>query len=256
MDGISLAWFYLPLTPLELAYTLSIVFMAGVIRGLASFGFSALCFFALAPIFSAQTIVPLMFAMEVMASLHLLPKVWRQIPWRWVIMLCLGTLVGTPLGVVALQYWQSGLVRGLAGAGVLVACFALWRQWHFKAAESLPWLVMAGMVSGFVNGLASIGGLVVAVYMLSSHMSLTAMRAGLILFFLLTDVYGLVWLNGHDLVSPDLPSLLLVMMPVMLIGNQIGYSLFNRIDLALMRKFTLGLLSGLATIALYSALSN
>ncbi|MDC9720067.1 MAG: sulfite exporter TauE/SafE family protein [Gammaproteobacteria bacterium] len=256
MDGLDLDWFYLPLSTLELTYTLSIVFIAGVLRGLAGFGFSALCFFALAPVFSAQTIVPLMFAMEVMASVHLLPKVWRQIPWRWVAILCLGTLFGTPLGVVALQYWQSDLVRGLAGGGVLIACFALWRQWHFKAAETLIWLAMAGFVSGFVNGLASIGGLVVAVYMLSSNMPLTAMRAGLILFFLLTDVYGLFWLNGHNLISKDLPSLLLIMMPVMLIANQIGYKLFDRIDMAVMRKFTLGLLSGLAATAMYSAISQ
>ena len=45
MDSLKLLdWFYLPLTSLELAYTLSIVFIAGVVRGLAGFGFSALCF--------------------------------------------------------------------------------------------------------------------------------------------------------------------------------------------------------------------
>jgi len=73
---------------------------------------------------------------------------------------------------------------------------------------------------------------------------------------LIVNLYGLFWLNGHDLVSPHLPSLLLVMMPVMLLSNQLGYSLFNRIDIDMMRKFTLALLSGLATIALYSALSS
>jgi len=254
MDSVSLDWFYLPLSSLQLAYALVIVFIAGVVRGLAGFGFSALCFFALAPIFSAQTIVPLMFVMEVMASLHLLPKVWRQIPWRWVIILFLGSMIGTPLGVIALQYWQSDLVRGLAGGGVLIACVALWRQWHFNAAESLLWLVIAGLVAGFVNGLASIGGLVVAVYMMSSNMPHAAMRAALILFFLLTDVYGLSWFQGYDLVSPNLPSLLLVLMPIMLLGNQMGYLLFDRIDAGLMRKFTLVLLSALAAIAVISSL--
>lgn len=255
MDSLKLLdWFYLPLTSLELAYTLSIVFIAGVVRGLAGFGFSALCFFALAPIFSAQTIVPLMFVMEVMASLHLLPKIWPQIPWRWVIILCLGSAVATPLGVVALQYWPVDLVRGLAGGAVLIACFALWRQWHFKAAQSLIWLVIVGFFAGFVNGLASIGGLVIAVYMMSSNMPLTAMRAGLILFFLLVDLYGLFWFRHHGLMSTNLPSLMLVMIPVMLIANQLGYSLFNRIDIVVMRKFTLALLSSLAAIALYSAL--
>tara|TARA_B110000211_G_scaffold38710_1_gene39455 strand:+ start:7119 stop:7886 length:768 start_codon:yes stop_codon:yes gene_type:complete len=254
MDSISLDWFYLPLSTPQLAYVLSIVFIAGVVRGLAGFGFSALCFFSLAPIFSAQTIVPLMFVMEVVASVHLLPKVWRKIPWRWMSLLSAGTLVATPLGVIALQHWQSDLVRGLAGGGVLIACVALWRQWHFKAAQSAVWLVIVGLVAGFVNGLASIGGLVVTVYMMSSNMSHTAMRAGLILFFLFTDVYGLFWFQGHGLMSVNLPSLLLVMVPVMLVGNHIGYLLFDRINVSLMRKFTLALLSSLASMALVSAL--
>jgi len=255
MDSVNLDWFYLPISTLELVYALGIVFIAGVVRGLAGFGFSALCFFALAPIFSAQAIVPLMFVMEVLASLHLLPKVWRQIPWRWVMILCLGTIVGTPLGVISLQHWQSDLVRGLAGGGVLIACFALWRQWRFKAAESFVWLVIAGLLAGFVNGLASIGGLVAAVYMMSSNMRHAAMRAGLILFFLFTDLYGLSWFHGHNLMSPNLPSLLLVMMPMMLAGNHIGYRLFDRINTELMRKLTLGMLASLASIAVYSSFS-
>tara|TARA_B110000503_G_C7089609_1_gene388817 strand:+ start:325 stop:1095 length:771 start_codon:yes stop_codon:yes gene_type:complete len=254
MVSVNLDWFYLPLSTFELVYALSIVFFAGVVRGLAGFGFSALCFFALAPILSALTIVPLMFVMEVMASLHLLPRVWHKIPWRWVMILCLGMLLGSPLGVLALQYWQSDMVRGVAGGGVLIACFALWRQWQFKAAESLAWLVIAGLLAGFLNGLASIGGLVVAAYMMSSNMPLTAMRAGLILFFLLTDLYGFAWFQMHDLASPNLPSLLFVMLPVMLLGNHLGARLFNHIDMIVMRKYTLALLSGLAATALLSTL--
>ena len=228
MASVNLDWFDLTLSSFELAYVFGIVLLAGVVRGLAGFGFSALCFFALAPVLSAQIIVPLMFVLEMLASLHLLPKVWRNIPWLWVTILFMGVIIGTPLGVFALQYWQPEMVRGLAGGGVLIA--------------------------GFLNGLASIGGLVVAVYLLSSNMSMTAMRAGLILFFFFTDAYGLSWLQGQGLVSSSLPSLLLIMVPAMLVGNQMGASLFNHLDLMLIRKLTLALLSLLATIALFSAL--
>lgn len=254
MDNINLDWFYLPISSLELAYVLSIVFFAGVVRGVAGFGFSALCFFSLAPIFNAQIIVPLMFVMEFMASVHLLPKIWRHIPWRWILILCFGTLIGTPLGVIGLQHWQSDLVRGIAGGGVLIACFALLKQFHFKSANAFIWLLVAGTVVGFVNGLASIGGLVVAVYMMSSKMSHVIMRAALIMFFLLTDVYGLSWFYAQGMVTPMVPSLLLVMMPVMLIGNQIGSVLFDRIDAVTMRKLTLSLLSTLASIALVTSI--
>lgn len=249
----SFSWFYLPFSSLELAYLLLIVLFAGVVRGTAGFGFSALCFFSLAPILAAQTIVPLMFVMELVASLHLLPKVWRHIPWRWFWVLSLGTVIGTPFGVIGLQYWQSDLVRGLAGAGVLIACLALWNKWHFKSANSVGWLIFAGLIVGFVNGLASIGGLVVAVYMMSSKMSHVVMRAGLIMFFFATEIYGLAWFHIQGLVADELPSLLLVMIPVMLVGNQLGSMLFDRINPNLMRKLLLGLLSCLSSVALLTS---
>jgi len=61
-------------------------------------------------------------------------------------------------------------------------------------------------------------------------------------------------LQGQGLVSSSLPSLLIIMVPAMLVGNQMGATLFNHMDLMLSRKLTLGLLSLLATIALFSAL--
>ena len=82
----------------------------------------------------------------------------------------------------------------------------------------------------------------------------SAMRAGLILFFLLTDLYGFAWLQINDLASPHLPSLLLVMLPTMLAGNHLGAQLFNQVDMRVMRQYTLVLLSGLAATGLFSAL--
>jgi hypothetical protein len=45
------------------------------------------------------------------------------------------------------------------------------------------------------------------------------------------------------------------MVPAMLVGNQMGASLFKHMDLMLIRKLTLALLSLLASIALFSALA-
>ncbi|RYF80996.1 MAG: sulfite exporter TauE/SafE family protein, partial [Comamonadaceae bacterium] len=58
-----------PLAPLLLAYSLCVVFAAGVVRGFAGFGFSAIAVAGLSLIVSPAQVVPAIFALEILASL-------------------------------------------------------------------------------------------------------------------------------------------------------------------------------------------
>ena len=68
---------------LTVLYALACIFGAAVVRGYSGFGF-----FACSPWSRSRCCcrrmrsVPSIFMMEVVASLHLLPGVWRDIHWR------------------------------------------------------------------------------------------------------------------------------------------------------------------------------
>ena len=89
---------------LILLYAVVCIFVAAIVRGYSGFGFSLLAITSLSLLLPPAQIVPSIFIMEVAASLHLLPSVWRHIHWRALLWLAVGCLVGTPFGVYALAH--------------------------------------------------------------------------------------------------------------------------------------------------------
>ena len=77
---------------LILVYAVACIFGAAVVRGYSGFGFSLLAIISLSLLLPPAEIVPSIFMMEIAASLHLLPSVWRDIHWRALLWLGLGWL--------------------------------------------------------------------------------------------------------------------------------------------------------------------
>ena len=68
-----------PLALGPLIASLLIVAAAGVVRGFAGFGFSALSVAGLSLMVSPARVVPAIFMLEILASLSLLRSAWRDI---------------------------------------------------------------------------------------------------------------------------------------------------------------------------------
>src|SRR5271167_1800334 len=112
---------------LTLVYAVACIFGAAVVRGYSGFGFSLLAIVALSLLLPPAQIVPSIFMMEVAASLHLLPGVWRDVHWRALRWLSLGCLVGTPFGVYALAHVPAAPLTLALAAFVLTAALLLAR---------------------------------------------------------------------------------------------------------------------------------
>src|SRR5215510_6849047 len=82
-----------------IVYSLVCVFLAAIVRGYSGFGFSLLVITALSLLMAPAAIIPTMFMLEIAASLHLLPGIWKDIHWRSLAPLIIGCAIGTPLGV-------------------------------------------------------------------------------------------------------------------------------------------------------------
>ena len=100
---------------LPLAAASAFIFLAAIVRGYSGFGFSLLSITALSLLFPPAQVIPAIFLLEVAASLHLLPSIWRQVHWRSLGLLMAGALAGTPLGVHALAHLpQAPMTLALA----------------------------------------------------------------------------------------------------------------------------------------------
>jgi uncharacterized protein len=231
-----------------LAYAIACIFGAAVVRGYSGFGFSLLAITSLSLLLPPAEIVPSIFIMEVAASLHLLPSVWREVHWRALSWLALGCLLGTPFGVYALAHVPAAPMTLALALFVLIAT-ALLAQGH--ALERMPgaaFTFATGTASGLFNGSFGVGGPPVILFFFSSPAGAAAGRASIIAFFLMTDVTGLVWQGWEGLITLATLWRAGLFLPALAAGIWLGNRSFKHADPIAFRRWVLRLLMLLAAL--------
>ena len=108
-------------SPVLIIAALLIVFAAGVVRGFAGFGFSALCVAGLTLFMPPAQVVPPIFALEILASITLLREGLRHADWHWLGWLVLGNALLIPVGLLLLAWLPETPLRLLIGSLLLVS---------------------------------------------------------------------------------------------------------------------------------------
>jgi uncharacterized membrane protein YfcA len=243
----------MPAAPLPLVYAMAVVLAAGVVRGFAGFGFSALTVAGMSLYFSPAQVVPVAFVLEVLASLSLLRSIWRDIDWAWLKPLLIGNAIAIPLGVWMLAIVPEAPLRATVSLVILTAAILLLTGFHPPWKDSSPLRFGTGLVAGLLNGLAAIGGMAVAVMLFATTISGAAARATLIALFFATDLYSLAWAGGYGLLDRALVAWVAWLVVPMLVGIWIGSRHFLKVDEAGFRRGVLSALAGIAAIGLVRA---
>jgi uncharacterized protein len=233
---------------LPLAYACVCIFIAAVVRGFSGFGFSLLSISALSLVYTPAEIVPSIFMLEIAASIHLLPSIWKDVHWRSLLPLTLGCLVATPLGVYLLANVPARPMQVALSVFVLLATALLWKGYALKSMPGPYASTAAGAASGLANGAFGIGGPPVVLFYFSSPAGNIAGRASLIMFFLITDVIGLANQSFFGLVTWAALWQALIYLPALLIGVWIGNRSFKSTNPEKFKKIVLALLAVLAVV--------
>src|SRR5881409_3735982 len=156
MDGVTIA------------YSIVAVLGAAFVRGYSGFGFSLLAVTALSLRLPPAEIVPSIFLMEIAASIHMLPAIWREVHWRAIGILLLGYTITVPLGVWFLASVPEAPMKVALGVCVLIAVMLLMRGIVLKQMPSTATTLATGGASGLLNGAFGTGGPPVILFFFSS----------------------------------------------------------------------------------------
>jgi uncharacterized membrane protein YfcA len=236
-----------------------VVFVAGIVRGFAGFGFSALCVAGLSLFLPPAQVVPPIFLLEVLASLTLLRGAWKDADWPWLGWLVLGNALCIPLGVAMLVFVPELPLRLLIGALLLLAACLLRSGWSLGLQPTPALRFGTGLVSGWVNGVAAIGGIAVAVLLSATTLAPAALRATMILLFLFTDLYALFWAwlmpagEGGALLGARTLHYAMWLTPAMLAGIWVGQRAFAGVAPQTFRRRILELLMLVAGLGVLRA---
>ncbi|GJL80691.1 MAG: hypothetical protein DHS20C01_03250 [marine bacterium B5-7] len=228
----------------------AVIFFAGFMRGYAGFGLSALAVSALSIVIDVSAIVPVVWALEVAASVQMVPTVVHQIDRPLLSRLTIGMLVAVPFGQWLLLSLNADTTRIVVSSIVLLLVGFNIFGLSLERFRSKGFYLITGIIGGTINGMVAMGGLVVSSILLNTTLSINTLRATLIAFFFFTGIYAIIigyvsgLVNGHTLIVSAL------MLPPMIFGVRAGHRRFNPARVKTYRRATLGLLAVLAVSGL------
>ena len=233
---------WLGLSPLMLLYAFFAIGVAAYIRGYSGFGFSALTVTSLALILPPSEVVPTAYMLEVAASIHMLPLVWRSIDWKILRWLVIGAVMGTPFGIIFLEEVPQETMRLVISGIVLTASLLLWKNIRIKSSANWYSILAVGFFSGVINGAAAIGGLPVVLFFLSISLGSALSRASMVAYLFIIDLYAVFLPGSQQLISTELLGRTVIFLIPLLIGIYIGHRSFIKTTPESFRKFALSLL--------------
>lgn len=173
--------------------------LGGLVRGFTGFGF-AMVFMPLASIvLGPVAALGLIFCIDLPYALPLAARSARNAEWREVLPLLATATLALPAGIWLLIWLDRETMRWILAGLVLSAVALMASGWRYHGRPGIPLSLGVGVLSGLFNGMASIGGMPLAVFWLGAQRNdRHKTRANLQTFFgLSTVISGItLWLSG------------------------------------------------------------
>ena len=168
------------------------VFIASIIRGFNGFGFSATCISGFSFILPAIEVVPIILILEVFISIFMVPYIWNKIDWNFVFKLLIGITIGSPIGLYLLKYLSPQTTHLYVCVIIIFFSLLLMKGYSNQKINNNGSKIFTGIISGTLNGLTTLGGMPVALFLLVTSIQPAVIRGSLAALFFLTDVYAFV----------------------------------------------------------------
>ena len=247
---------YFDLSFLQIFIIIFIVFIASIIRGFNGFGFSAICVAGFSFIIPAIEIIPLILILEVLISVFMIPYVWNKIDWKFVFQILLGIIFGSPIGLYLLKYLPPNITHLSICLIIIFFSILLMRGYSNKRLNNTPVKIFTGTVSGAVNGLTTLGGMPVALLLLTTSIQPAIIRGSLAALFFLTDVYAFILSLLAEIVDLVTIYRVIPLIIILPLGVSIGNKFFKKSNEKIYRKVIFYFLIIISIFGLIKIITN
>ena len=218
-----------------------IVFLAVVTQAATGFGLALVSMGLLAQLLGIQVAAPLVAMIALPLEFMLLVRYRHALNWKAVWQLSAASVVGIPLGILALKQVNEKII--LTVLGLVIVGYAVYALINPRMPELQPgWAWGFGFVAGLLGGAYNTAGPPAVIYGSGRRWSPPEFKSNLQGFFLLNDA---LVITGHALSSHLTPVVwdnYRVALPALALGLIAGLGLERLINPAAFRKIVLLLL--------------
>jgi uncharacterized membrane protein YfcA len=247
---------YFQLSVVEIYFVVFTVFIASIIRGFNGFGFSAICISGFSFILPAIEIVPIILILEVIISIFMAPYIWHKIDWNFVLKLQIGIIIGSPIGLYLLKFLPPDITHLSVCVLIILFSLLLMRGYVNKKINNNYGKFFTGIISGTLNGLTTLGGMPVALFLLVTSIQPAIIRGSLAALFFLTDIYAFVLSFFAGIVDMTTIYRTLLLIIVLPIGVYIGDRFFVKSKEETYRKVVFYFLIFISIFGFFRIISN
>jgi len=247
---------YFDFTLSQFLIILLIVLIASVIRGFNGFGFSATCISGFSFILPAIEIVPIILILEVFISIFMIPYIWSKIDWSFVLKLLIGIAIGSPIGLYLLKYLSPETTHLYVCLIIIFFSTLLMKGYSNKNINNDQAKIFTGIISGTLNGLTTLGGMPVALFLLVTNIQPAIIRGSLAALFFLTDIYAFILSFFGGIVDMTTIYRTIPLIIVLPLGVFIGNKFFIKSKEQLYRKVVFYFLIIISIIGILRIISN
>lgn len=238
---------------IEILFSVLIVCLAGVVRGITGFGGAMVMSPLLAILIGPKAAVLTALLLEGFATLPLLPTAVRMANWKVMRPIIAAAFAAAPLGALLLAHVDANLMRKAIAVVVLSFSLVMLSSLRIHAPTSSGARLAVGALGGVLGGATSMGGPPVILYLMTSGEALPVVRASLMVYVSAVSFAGLAAMAITSVLNPKTVLLAIILAPAYLSSAWFGGRLFQHVNERLFRRVTLLLLITVSAVILVAA---
>ncbi|CAN1533975.1 COG0730 Predicted permeases [Rhabdaerophilaceae bacterium] len=217
--------------------------LGGLVRGFTGFGFAMIFMPIASTVLAPSLALAVIFLIDCPFALVLGAMAARRADLRGVATLLAAASLMLPVGLWLLISLDPQVMRWIICGLILAALALLMSGWRYQGKPSLPLTLGVGSVSGLFSGMASLGGMPLALFWLSSQTKSPAdMRTDMQAYFGLSTLVSLGFLAWSGLLSWKALMLAIVLMPIYGLALWLGTHGFHIASEATFRRIAYGII--------------
>lgn len=185
------------------------------------------------------------------SAIQLGPSIYRHTKWKVIFILLLSALPSIPLGVWVLSVSEPELLRRLISLFVLAFAILNATGWQIRKTPNMVTNLFVGGLSGFLTGVAALGGPPIILFFLSLRYPKEVFRSSTLTFLILSSFFALIFYFGNDLITLRHVYVFLLATPIYLISMWFGTSIFKRVSERKFRHITVFIIMIIALVGIF-----
>jgi uncharacterized protein len=218
---------------LENAWTIAVLAAAtaaaGILRGYSGFGGALVMAPAFLRVTSPAESVALISVVHLLTSLQGVGPSLQLADRGILVPLGIAAIVGVPLGIVLLGWLEPQAVKTIVALVVIALAIAIGFGVRPTGKPARWKSLIAGALSGALNGFCGIGGPPAVLYVLGTGKQAVELRASFILYFALLYPITMLGLALTGFVSVHAVLIGTALAPVFFLTTHLGHAMFHRL---------------------------